>query len=111
MRLLIDDVRDIGAEVIARSYKAASQLLELHVCSWKESEIQIFSEIYFDNDLGYEENYKDGYNLLTEYLEERCMDRTKIGIVTSNPVAKDKMEAALKNSGYTKDISTQLWVK
>lgn len=103
MQLLIDDTRDIGTEVTARTWGAGKAL----ICpdapySW--------DVIYFDHDLA-EKNPEDtGYTLLREALQWGWLERrTKVGIVTSNPVGRENMERALRSNGYAKDVVTQLW--
>lgn len=103
MQLLIDDTRDIGTEVIARTWGAWKALIcpDAPYC-WKV--------VYFDHDLNSEHAEDTGYTLLTTALEYGWFEATtKIGLVTSNPVGRANMEAALKSAGYTKDTSTQLW--
>lgn len=107
MDLLIDDQRDIGTQVIVRTSQAALALLG-------SGDPPYFDVIFFDNDLGMNSE-QEGQDLLRDLLLAKKLPYgngyTKIGLVTSNPVAKERMEATLKADGYQQDITTRLWSK
>ncbi len=90
MILLIDDIRNLKcADVIARTPEGARNLIMFF--HW--------DIIYFDHDLGeYEDN---GYKILTWALEtDQFPFKTDIFLVTSNPVGRNKMVAAMKQHGW-----------
>jgi hypothetical protein len=89
MYLLIDDLRDIPADAIARTPETARKLLEA-----LRSELTC---VGFDHDLGTEET---GYDILTWALERYILP-LNVQLVTANPVGRSKMALALKNSGYS----------
>lgn len=94
MWLLIDDMRSLpGVEVIARTPKAARKMLSLG--GW--------TNVIFDHDLGYlDEESKiaeTGYDILKWAIEERLLP-DKIELITSNPVGRENMAAALVADGY-----------
>ncbi len=91
MWLLIDDKRDLNCEVIARTPKAAKQLLA--VGGW--------SCVCFDHDLGEDES---GYDILKWALAGGFVP-DKVQLVTSNPVGRQNMKNVLLDNGYiTKDF-------
>lgn len=87
--LLIDDLRNTNAAYVARNPDAA-----FHYLSLKE-----WDEVQFDNDLG--EASHEGYQILDWMLGKGIFPKTVI-LVTSNPVARDRMAASLLASGYKK---------
>lgn len=87
MWLLIDDMRDLGTEAIARTPEVAKELLS-HI---------IWECVCFDHDLGTEES---GYDIM-KWMFERMIYPKQIQIVTSNPVGRDRMIAALEKEQYT----------
>lgn len=87
MWLLIDDVRDLGVEAIARTPEAGKKLLE--VGGWEC--------VCFDHDLGAPES---GYDVLVWGLE-RSLIPNKVQLVTSNPVGRKNMADALVAAQYT----------
>ena len=90
MKLLIDDIRDIeGVDYIARNGKAGLTILDL---------IGGIKTLYLDHDLG--PNSISGYSVAMKALEQDMMP-PKVILVTSNPVGRDNIIAALKQFGYT----------
>lgn len=91
--LLIDDFRDLKADVIARNYHhGIACLLTLRV-----------THLYMDHDLGEE---KTGYDVLKflfyHILKDFKIDPPKfIQLVTSNPVGRENMKKLLISEGYT----------
>ncbi len=85
--LLIDDCREIGNFVIARTYEAGVFLLQL--CKW--------DIVYLDHDLGCYKDGKEqsGYDVMCwleehpEHLPER------IELVTSNPAGRQRMQQVI----------------
>jgi hypothetical protein len=93
MQLLIDDIRNIDCDAIARNPKAAKELLKCNC--WKN--------VIFDHDLGTSEN---GYDLM-KWMFEMNIHPEKIQLITMNPVGRDNMIAILEESGYSsKDRTT-----
>lgn len=86
MWLLIDDLRNLNTEAIARTPAAARKLLALG--GWEC--------VCFDHDLGTEES---GYDLLVWGLEQGYLP-SRVQLVTSNPVGRANMTRALEQSGY-----------
>jgi hypothetical protein len=86
--LLIDDCRDLGVDVIARTPEAGRKLLALG--GWEC--------LCLDHDLGSAQ--ETGYDVLRWAIE--CgMLPPKVQLVTSNPVGRSNMRAALESVGYS----------
>lgn len=83
--LLIDDMRDIDADVVARTFDAGIEALRT----------QKFDVLYLDHDLGDPDPNKTGYGVM-KFLEEN-VDRLpgKIVLVTSNPVGRANMKVVV----------------
>lgn len=89
MWILIDDIRTLDTvDYIARTADDAAHSLMNY--EWKGA--------VFDHDLGEE---KTGYDILTWALESGFCPPI-VQLITSNPVGRDRMEAALLNAGYVK---------
>lgn len=86
MWLLIDDVRDLNVDAIARNPDAAYKLLT--VGGW--------SCVCFDNDLGYP---IEGHHILDWAIERKLLP-SHVQLVTSNTVALTTMQNALRSEGY-----------
>lgn len=87
MWLLIDDMRNLNCDAIARNSKAAKQLLTL----------DCWECVCFDHDLG--EGYS-GYDVM-KWMFENNIRPKNIQIVTSNPVGRENMNAILRSEHYT----------
>jgi hypothetical protein len=87
MWLLIDDIRDLNVDVIARTPDAGKKLLALG--GWEC--------VFMDHDLGFDET---GYDVTKWALAEGFMP-DKVQLVTSNPVGRQNMAKALLSYGYT----------
>lgn len=88
MYLLIDDVRNINVDVIARNSTAAEHLLAMG--GW--------TCVIFDHDLG--ENDISGYDVLSKALENNWLDEVEeVQLITSNPVGRERMRQALEREG------------
>lgn len=86
MWLLIDDCRDLNADVIARTPEAGKRMLALG--GWEC--------VCFDHDLACAET---GYDVLVWALEKQFLP-VKVQLVTSNPVGRQNMRQALEAHGY-----------
>lgn len=86
MWLLIDDIRDLNTDAIARTPEVARELLK---CNCWEC-------VCFDHDLGTKES---GYDIMKWMFEMRIYP-PKIQLVTSNPVGRDNMKFLLKDNNY-----------
>ena len=89
MLLLIDDVRDLAVDAIARTAEAGKKLLAMG--GW--------THLYLDHDLG-DASDETGYGVLVWALEFDHVPY-KVTLVTSNPPGRMRMQAALENAGYT----------
>ncbi|MHA2402130.1 MAG: cyclic-phosphate processing receiver domain-containing protein [Candidatus Kariarchaeaceae archaeon] len=91
--LLIDDIREYEMDHIARTPRDGQKaLLSFPV-----------THLYLDHDLG-DPDLPTGYDVLVWALMRDCAP-PNIQLVTSNPVGRDRMAAALENAGYTKKNS------
>jgi hypothetical protein len=90
MWLLIDDIRDLNCDVIARTAKAGLKLLEQG--GW--------STVCFDHDLG--EDEATGYEVMAHaFLADWMKEVKHVQLVTSNPVGRTNMANLLKDEGYS----------
>jgi hypothetical protein len=88
MELLIDDVRDLGCDLIARNYGAGVKVLLNMPIDF----------LYLDHDLG---PGKTGYDVLNFIFRPDIRIFPKvIFLVTMNPVGRDNMKRALEANGY-----------
>ena len=88
MRLLIDDMREIEADAVARDSYQAYKLISR--AKW--------DEVYLDHDLG--EGSDTGYQVMNWWLESDYPLPHTILIVSSNPVGRDNIGRALVAHGY-----------
>lgn len=86
MWLLIDDTRDLGCDVIARTPEAAKYLLSNG--KWEC--------VCLDHDLGSTES---GYDILIWALDNNLLP-DKVQLVSSNPIGRERMRVALVLAGY-----------
>ena len=77
--LLIDDMRDIKADVVARTYDEGIESLKTQ---------GPFSKLFLDHDLGEEDPRKTGYGIMNFLEANPELKPGKIILVTSNPVGK-----------------------
>lgn len=94
LHLLIDDIRDLNTDLIARTYEVGiSCLLMLQV-----------THLYLDHDLGGPDG-KTGYDIL-KFIFDPAVKEFKVDVprfiqlVTQNPVGRINMEKLLKSEGY-----------
>lgn len=86
MKVLIDDQRDLGADITCRTSAKARRILKQ-----KKTDF-----LMIDHDLGGNEN---GYDILKWALEKGYAP-SKIRLVTENPYGHASMAALLKHFGY-----------
>lgn len=98
--LLIDDMRTLIADRIARTFDDGVDALK-NAGPW--------NTLLLDHDLGSytpEGEERTGYHVIL-FLEENPQYRpTKVRLVTSNSVGRDRMGAALESMGYYKFSTT-----
>ena len=88
--LLVDDIRDVAADIICRNYEAAVTLsTSLWLYEWR---------LLLDHDLG---PGKTGYDFINHLITEKNMPK-EVFIVSSNPVGRDNIGRALEAEGYVK---------
>ena len=86
--VLVDDVRDIHADIILRNGVIARQILpNIH---WDKYEKTV---LILDNDLGWgPEGYRpEGYQLLDMMINNWSIYPDEIQLVTMNPIGRQKM--------------------
>lgn len=86
MWLLIDDIRDLNCDVIARTPEAGK------ICLAQ----RCWEVVCFDHDLGTRES---GYDVLVWAIDHGHLP-SKVQLVTANPVGQSNMKAALEGAGY-----------
>lgn len=89
MRLIVDDVRELGCEVVARTAKAGRMLL---TCAGYK-----FDCICLGHDLGGPET---GLDVLRYGIESNTLP-PRVQLVTSNPVGREAVEKELRAAGYS----------
>ena len=87
MWLLIDDERSLDVDVIARTAAAGKEMLK----SYRKWEC-----VCFDHDLG---GIDTGYDVMVWAIQNRLLPN-RVQLVTSNPVGRKNMRAALEREGY-----------
>lgn len=81
--ILIDDIRDLPADLICRNYYAAELMLKsIWVADW---------EMLLDHDLGEEQT---GYDVIKYAISVNNLPK-RVFIVSSNPVGRDNIGHAL----------------
>lgn len=99
MYLLIDDLRNTPTDFIARTAEAGKiSLKSLH---------PVLTHVVFDHDLGEEET---GYDVMMWALNNSVMP-PNVQLVTSNPVGRDNMIAALLNAGYKQKSLVEYYIE
>lgn len=98
--LLIDDLREIPADLVARTYNTGLFLLMLHRGN--------ISSLLLDHDLGEFEVNKTGYDLIKE---ARGFLPDMVEIVSANPVGVKNIGFELTSQGYKGDYTGRVWTK
>ena len=93
--LLIDDMKDLGVENVARTASQGKQML-------RDNPV---THLYIDHDLGCKES---GYDIVNWAIEQKLLPRW-IQIVSHNPVGVQNIERALKAEGYVR--VKNFWIK
>ena len=88
--LLVDDFRDMAADIIARNYSSAIKVL-----------INIpIDKLILDHDIGSDKN---GYDILNFIFRPDIRIYPKeVVLITMNPVGRENMTRALENNNYKK---------
>ena len=92
IHLLIDDMRSVGEDVVARTPHEGKEILQ---------NLEV-THLYIDHDLGPDldgNEYENGYKVICWAIENGCLP-PNIQIVSSNPVGRKNIEAALNQEGY-----------
>ena len=86
--ILIDDRRNLDVDIIIRTPESALEFMDK----------QDVSEdvVIFDNDLGYE---TEGWHIM-QHMFDIGNYPAEIQLVTSNPVARDRMRSMIEHTGY-----------
>lgn len=84
--LLIDDLRNIDADVITRTFDAGIDALKY---------LGPFEVLYLDHDLGEEDPHKTGYGIMNFLEVNPKFLPKKIVLVTSNPIGRKNMQAVI----------------
>ena len=87
MWLLIDDERSLDVDVIARTAAAGKEMLKSYT-NWEC--------VCFDHDLG---GIDTGYDVMVWAIQNKLLPN-RVQLVTSNPVGRKNMRAALEREGY-----------
>jgi hypothetical protein len=87
MWLLIDDERNLDVDVIARTASAGKDMM----MSYRKWEC-----VCFDHDLG---EIDTGYDVMVWAIQKSLLPN-RVQLVTSNPVGRKNMRAALEREGY-----------
>lgn len=85
--LLIDDIRDIQADVVCRTYEAGVSALR---------NLGPFSVLYLDHDLGDDDVAKTGYAIMNFLEDNQELKPDEIVLVTSNPVGRKRMQVVVE---------------
>lgn len=92
LHLLIDDLREVGQDIVARTPHEGKLALQAHPVT----------HLYIDHDLGLDTNgneYDNGYKVICWAIENECLPPF-VQIVSSNPVGRRNIEAALTQQQY-----------
>lgn len=85
--LLIDDIREIDADVVCRTYDAGISALK---------NLGPFSVLYLDHDLGDEDMGKTGYGIMNFLEANPDLKPDEVVLVTSNPVGRQRMKVVVE---------------
>jgi hypothetical protein len=84
--LLIDDLRDINCDVVARTFEEGIEALKSQ---------GPFDTLYLDHDLGDVERGHNGYGIMCFLEENQEFLPKEIVLVTSNPVGRKNMQVVI----------------
>lgn len=84
--ILIDDLRDIQADVVARTYDTGIQALQ---------EQGPFDVLYLDHDFGDPDPRKTGYGVICWLEANQKFLPGEIKLVTANPVGRKQMQTVI----------------
>lgn len=105
LHLLIDDLRSVGQDIVARTPDEGKRLLAT----------KPVTHLYIDHDLGLDpqgNEYDNGYKVVCWAIENNCLP-CHVQIVSSNPVGRQNIEAALTEAGYIRERGywVMYWLK
>ena len=95
LSVLIDDIRDLpGMDVIIRDPEIAVELFtQLYLLAYDTKQAL---HLYLDNDMG---KPTEGIHILQEIISNDTLP-DRVTLVTSNPVARERMKSSLAHEGY-----------
>lgn len=97
--ILVDDIRDIDADVICRNFAAAKIIFDLiSLTEWS---------LLLDHDLG---ESKSGYDLINHLIDTKNIPK-RVFIVSSNPVGRDNIGRAIMDTGEYRKLSPMEFVR
>lgn len=100
MNILIDDIRMMNVDIIARNYDSGLSILNKFN--------HLIDTLYIDHDLGSEDPNETGYTLISDLIQSDFKKHPDtIIIVSSNPVGRDNIARALLNNGYKKETPSR----
>lgn len=103
LHLLIDDVRHVGEDVVCRTPEDG----KCYLANYR------VTHLYIDHDLGPDldgNEYENGYKVVCWAIDNGCLP-PNVQIVSSNPVGRKNIEAALQSAGYVQRGDRKYWVK
>lgn len=90
MWLIVDDMRELGCNIIARTPEAGMHVL----CAMSD----VIECLCIDHDFG-ERSEKDGTDVIKFAIENNCLP-DRVQIVSQNPVGVDRIRNLLIDEGY-----------
>lgn len=106
--LMIDDKRNLNEihgipteDLVCRTFQAGLKALKQRI-RW--------TTLYLDHDLGDEAPDHTGYDVLCWLEQNPRHQPEQVMLITSNPVGRKKMEAALQSMGYQNKLG-HIWMK
>lgn len=104
MIVLIDDIRDIPADLIIRDYFTALRIFDM-----MDYGNEFIEGLYLDHDLGEDNPAMNGYKLLSILLESMQIYPNWIKVVSSNPVGRQNIDRLCEARNYKFNHTKQQW--
>lgn len=92
MKLVIDDFKDYGGDIIVRTPEAGKKVLK--------AMSGIITTLYIDFDLGHSEN---GADVVLWALMYNCLPKV-VQVVSLSPPGRERIEGILRGAGYERNI-------